>query len=540
MHNKFASNHFMRRTHQLTVAAALLTLAGCRKPTYVFPESPLPPNTILLSQMMRELSAQPGFNEALIHQLDGSGKKGPALLTPELLDELRKRLLGNDWQGLDRFPGWTMPEINRTVHLVSHEASKSEKLEASSAVHPGTSPATAQANQYLDLGPYALDKAETVSLEQPSTLPTFSSEAIVTDLGHGVTRGDGPNALTSEHAESQRLADMLNRLAVNKLEGAQVFQVRNPVESMIDKGIQLPPRAGSPVVYKLIAAYGDPEDLLAALQYIGHTVTVIDSRYFANFAHLHFNGEDVMAPFFIDTKLAVPNSGSRPLLVPVSHAELEWHIRGPLMNADVSYYFGIDGKAEWRVMDTLDQAWVLKRDAHIYTGADAVEVTRLAGLMTAAYMRLHAANPTLPFGGYYALGVCQDGVSAIEKKMTGKVTLFPNTADLSLFNDTRDEEINSLIASVPKDRDDDKPDPARVFGSLPTTNFNEVTIPGLAADLNATYAAWKAGTLEHTHTGWEKARAYAIVASAVVLAMFAAVFTLKLFERGPVQRNPHR
>ena len=72
----------------------------------------MPPNTILLSQMMRELSAQPGFTEALIHQLDKGGKKGPALLTPDLIDELRKRILGEDWQGLDRFPGWTMREIN--------------------------------------------------------------------------------------------------------------------------------------------------------------------------------------------------------------------------------------------------------------------------------------------------------------------------------------------------------------------------------------------------------------------------------------------
>jgi hypothetical protein len=76
-------------------------------------------------------------------------------------------------------------------------------------------------------------------------------------------------------------------------------------------------------------------------------------------------------------------------------------------------------------MDTLDQPWMLKRNAHEYTGAQAVEVTRLAGLMTAAYMHLHAAHPAIPFGGYYALGVRQDGISAIEHALTGNVTLFP-------------------------------------------------------------------------------------------------------------------
>jgi hypothetical protein len=246
------------------------------------------------------------------------------------------------------------------------------------------------------------------------------------------------------------------------------------------------------------------------LQATGHNVTVDDARYFANFAHLHFNGQDVMAPFFIDSGLVVPHSGGRHLLVPVSHAEYEWHIRGPLVNADISYYFGIDGKSEWRTMDTLDQPWVLKRNAHEYTGQQAIEVTRLAGLLTVAYLHLHADHPTLPFGGYYALGVCQDGVSAIEHKLTGHVTLFPNTADEAFFSDPRDAEINALIAAIPKDRDGSAPGPERIFGSLPTapgpnpsTAFNAVTIPGLASDLNLTYAANSSqhnGDLGRPHT----------------------------------------
>ena len=135
----------------------------------------------------------------------------------------------------------------------------------------------------------------------------------------------------------------------------------------------------------------------------------------------------------------VPHT-SRPLLVPVSHTEYEWLIRGPRINAAIAFYFGIDGKAEFRTMDELNQAWVLGRHAHEYSGADAVEVTRLSGLMAVAYMHQHFARPALPFGGYYALGVCQDAVAAIEKKMTGRATLFPNTADTSLFDDPRDTD----------------------------------------------------------------------------------------------------
>jgi hypothetical protein len=489
----------MRLTRKLALFCTLFGLSGCHR-TYVVPQTPMPPNTILLSQMMRQLSAQPGFTDKLLDQLKKSGTSGPALLTPKLIDELRKRILGSDWQGLDRFPGWTMRSINPTVRVVGHFAGKDQKLEDASAVHPGAPLSAAQAKQYLDLGPYALDKAETVSLDQPSTLPPFTTDGIVTSLGAGVTRGDGPNDLAPEHAESQRLADVLNRLAADKLDGAQLFSIERPfvatMEQNCDHGPMDKPRQTSQT----------PEDLICDLQATGHTVTVDDARYFANFAHLHYNGEDVMAPFYIDSQIIVPDSGGRHLLVPASHAEYEWHVRGPRINADVSYYFGIDGKAEWRTMDTLDQSWVLKRNAHEYTGQQAIEVTRLAGLLTVAYLHLHAAHPTLPFSGYYALGVCQDGVSAIERKLTGDVTLFPNTADAALFNDPRDAEINALIAAIPKDRDGAAPGPARIFGSLPVapaadpaTAFNAVTIPGLATDLNLTYIAWRNGNLSHAN-----------------------------------------
>ena len=75
----------------------------------------MPPNTVLLSQMMRELSATPGFTDALLAHLDQGAKKGPALMTPALMKRLRELILGKDWQGLDRFPGWTMEAVNRRL-----------------------------------------------------------------------------------------------------------------------------------------------------------------------------------------------------------------------------------------------------------------------------------------------------------------------------------------------------------------------------------------------------------------------------------------
>jgi hypothetical protein len=470
----------------------------------VVPEEPMPPNTILLSGMMRELSATPGFTDAPLAQLDKGEKKGPALMTPALLKRLRELILGKDWQGLDRFPGWTMQAVNPTVGVITRAAAKKqpETIVGTPSGAPNEALPASGSNlvtEYLDLGSYSPERAETVSLDKPSTLPGLSDKDLVSELGAGVVRGDmGNPKLAPMHPESQRLADVLNRLGLNGVDGA--------------------PTVMAEVDGKTATT---PKSLIQALMATGHSVVVADGRYFANFGHFHFRGQDVMMPFFIDSQIAIPGT-KRSLMSPVSHAEYEWEIRGPKMNANVSWYFGIDGKAEFRTMDTLDQAWVLGRHAHEYRDADAVEVTRLVGKMMVAYLHQHLRRPDLPFGGYYSLGVCQDGVAAIEKKMMGSATLFPNTADGTLFDDPRDPEINALILAIPKDRNGDPPTPERIFGSIPTTNFRQVTIPGMAADLETVYAAWQDGSLERTRS-WMQKIALRLVGAGVLVVLAGIV-----------------
>jgi hypothetical protein len=320
-----------------------------------------------------------------------------------------------------------------------------------------------------------------VSLDKPSTLPGLSNDVLVTAMGAGMVRGDVANPeLAPMHPDSQRLADVLNRLGLNALDGAAT------VTAEVD---------GKTAT--------TPQELVQALMATGHSVVIADGRYFANFGHFHYKGQNVMMPFFVNSQIAIPGT-DRSLLVPVSHAEYEWTVRGPKVNADVSFYFGIDGKAEFRTMDTLDQAWVLGRHAHEYRDADAVEVTRLVGKMLIAYVHQHIKRPDLPFGGYYPLGVCQDGVAAIERKMTGHDTLFPNTTEAALWDDPRDAEINEMMIAIPKDRNGAPPAPARIFGSLPVTDFKLITIPGMTADLDAVYAAWQDGSLERTRSWMQK------------------------------------
>ena len=497
-------NHCLcRRVVLLFAMCGILGCRGDRNPQPV-PETPMPPKTVLLSEMMRDLSAKPGFTEAVMAELDKGGKKGPALLTPALLQRLRDLILGKDWQGLDRFPGWTMREINPTVRVVGHIAGKDEALSNLAERHPGTPISSDDAQVHLkafvDLGEYSLARAEAISLDSPSQLPGFSSTGIVSNLGDGVVRGDDANpTLAPLHVESQRLADVMNRLAMNGVDGSA------PAVVTISGG-----------------SAKTPQELVQALTASGHTVVVADARYFANFGHFHYQGNDVMMPFWVNSGILVPGT-RRPLLVPVSHAEYEWSVRGPKINASISWYFGVDGKAEFRTMDTLDQAWVLGRHAHEYRNADAVEVTRLVGLFEVAYAHQHLARPAIPFGGYYALGVCQDSVAAIEKKMTGTATLFPNTAETSFFDDPRDAEINRLIEAIPKDRAGRLPEPERIFGSLPTNDLQAITIPGLSADLLAAHAAWHDGTLERTDS-WKHRLLLAVLwVAALLISILSAL-----------------
>src|SRR3981081_182758 len=60
---------------------------------------------------------------------------------------------------------------------------------------------------------------------------------------------------------------------------------------------------------------------------------------------------------------------------------------------------------------------------------------------------------------------------------------FPNTAEGALWDDPRDAEFNEMMLAIPKDRDGGMPPPERIFGSLPITDFQAITIPELAAYL---------------------------------------------------------
>ena len=81
-----------------------------------------------------------------------------------------------------------------------------------------------------------------------------------------------------------------------------------------------------------------------------------------------------------------------------------------------------------------------------------------------------------------------------------------------------------MMANIPKDRSGAAPTPERIFGSLPTPPANDpahafdaITIPGLAADLNVTYAAWKTAR-------WARSQRPRSSFCLIVVSLFSSLF----------------
>jgi hypothetical protein len=422
----------------------------------------------LFSALMQRVSVQPEFRERVLEGIREVPKVGE-FLSPDLVDRLRMLILGKEWQRVDHFPALPVFALNKSVDTATRLAGKSL--------------APLNPSDLLDTTEDPLGQAATIDLDHPAVVPTYADDPATAQrqIGFNLTMGDGPDPkLAPMHAESRQLAAVLNRLAMNA--------------------------PGEPQAVAILAgkAFTDGGAVLHELADDGHRIKITDDVFFANFGHLHDGGREVIMPFWIDTQIAVPAS-RRSLLLPVSHSEQELHIRGPKWNADVSFYFGIDGKSEFRTMDSLNQSWVMHRVLFSYD--DTPQQMRVLQLLSAAvrvYYHVRMAHPELPFGGYYRLGVCQDVSAAVESALQGKTVLFPITHDPAYFSpgassDPRDHQFLAAFAAIPSDRGSGLPPIDRVLGALPTFHFSEIIIPGVANDLERVQVAEHLGLLQRTH-----------------------------------------
>jgi hypothetical protein len=411
---------------------------------------------VKFSKVMSELSRNQDFVNALMARV-GRNPNAGGILGPEELQLLKSLIFRKDFAAFDQFPGFTVKGMGIAVTLAGIEAKKRAAKNPEPA--KPVSEEVLKENLIEELG-LPVSKKE----NPPAPASTLR------DLGFGLQAGDKIDpSKTKIVADSTRMASILNSLSLNPAEKDKPkYKVR-----IGDK------------------TFDSPSALIEELMKTSYKVEVKDARYFANFGDLFYKGMEVLTAYWLNTQVPVPGTQGT-LLVPVSHSQHELNIVGPDFAIELSFYFGIDGKVEFRIIDTLDQAWVLGRVAKVYSGKDAVEVVRLEGEIIKTYERIKKDNPDLPFGGYYALGVCDDVNAAIEYRMTGETTLFPLPHDNKYFQG--DSEVEQIIRKLPSDgRDNSLPDPKRVLGSIPVDDFSKIPIPSLRTQLKAVKAAWEKG-----------------------------------------------
>lgn len=433
----------MRRALLVPLALLLVALPARAQPT----------EHVLLSELARELQGDPRALAALDALLADMGTRpgAGAMLSPEQKARLRAALehalRTGEVDALERAPALRVSEMGAGV-AVATAAGVGVAATGGQAVGVGAPPPSARPRRE----PLGIPVAAA-----PAPAPAPGRDGPLAALGI-TPRGAVPDPdLAPRAADSARMADVLNRLAVN------------------------PP--GKP---RLIVTHGEgeaatPAELLGLLVATGHTVRVVDARMFADFAGLSAGGRDLAAPMWADTELPVP--GRSTLKVPVTHSQHELVVRGPTVNVDVSFYMGIDGEARFRAMINDRASWTGRRIAHEYEGDRAVEAVRLAGEVRRSFEANRAAHPELPYGGYFALGVCNDSNAFIEHALNGRTTLYPLTRDLRYYRG--DSEIDRIARAMPVDGRGAPADLERVLASLPTDDPDELVFPALRDDLRA-------------------------------------------------------
>ncbi len=452
----------MRRA--LVAPFVLLLVAGLA--------SAQPRDHVRLDELARELRGNPQALAALDALLNDMGTRpgAGALLTPEQRAQLRAVLMqalqDGDPARLERAPALTVGEMGLAMNVAT-TAHAAGAQPAATAAGVGQPPASTRAKRER-LGIPVRQAATPAPAPTPSSAPAAGDpRAALAALG--ISPREVPDAdLMSRAADSERMADVLNRLAVNPTD--------RPALVITHEG-----RSAS-----------SPAELLRLLVATGHTVQVEDVRTFADFAGLTANGRDLAAPMWADTEIAVP--GRATLKVPVTHSQHELVVRGPLVNVDVSFFMGIDGEAKFRAMTSTRAGWTGRRVAHEYEGDRAIDAIRVAGEVRRSFEANRAAHPELPYGGYYTLGVCNDSNAFVEHALNGKTTLYPLTRDLRFYQGPG--EIDRIARAMPVDGRGAPADLERVLASLPVADpLNDpsgLVFPALRADLQALAAAGEA------------------------------------------------
>lgn len=217
---------------------------------------------------------------------------------------------------------------------------------------------------------------------------------------------------------------------------------------------------------------------LGSLLASGHTLEVRDRRMYANFGDLRYDAaggrRDVATPTLVDTGITL--AGGRKLVVPVTHSELDISLRGPRVNAELSWFFGVDGLAAFRAYATRDQSWVGGRTVRRWSGIDGARILERAAFV-GRELEAKSRALNLPMGGYGPLGSCND----VHAFVTG-ASPFGMVRDPRRFAGSG--PLDQLSAALPSDLAGNI-DPVRVWESRAFEDVNDIPLPELRAAMLA-------------------------------------------------------
>lgn len=223
------------------------------------------------------------------------------------------------------------------------------------------------------------------------------------------------------------------------------------------------------------ARYGTVRALAAALAQQGHHIVMDNSRYYADFLGLSYEGKTVRAPVWMDTGIALPGGGT--LKTPAPHAHHNIWITGPRFDGQLKFYMGVDGGTSFRVQSTIGRRWSGGKAEYTIDGASRLEDV-LVLLETAGALRKkwQAAGASLPMLGYGRLGVCTDSTAVLEHRLRGTVTLFPLAhPKTTAASDAIDRELGALPSDLGAvDRDDAL---RRIGATIPFAHLEDDPFP---------------------------------------------------------------
>lgn len=218
--------------------------------------------------------------------------------------------------------------------------------------------------------------------------------------------------------------------------------------------------------------YTTIEETLRALVASGHRIKVDNARYFADFLGLAYEGKSVRAPVWVDTQIALPDGGT--LKMPAPHAHHNIYVSGPLLNAHLKFYMGIDNGTAFRAQSNVMRHWSGGHAMYTYDSNDdadkVVKLLSLGGALRKKWMLAGADKPAL---GYGTIGVCTDSTAILEYAAEGKVTLFPLAHPKT---DAATDEIDAILAKLPADVEgfDHEGALTRIKTSLPFARIDDV------------------------------------------------------------------